>query len=394
MGFELEIKTLDSGSFKISVEPNFTVSKVKELILGVKGEKYDVARQQLIHNGKILSDDGATLESAGVGSTGFLVCMVKKKPAAAAAAPAPAEPTAAPAPAPVPVAAPAPAPAQAPAPAAAGATGGQEGGPALDPAAVAQLQEMGFPKDQVEAALRAAMGNVDLAAEFLMTGIPDNIGDLMMGGGGQMEEGDPIDPNTVNLLPPGLLGAAGAGGGNNYENPTHQGPGGQSIASMGLFGPHPGEGGGNPLGFLRFHPQFRQIQSLIQQNASLLPEILQKLGEDSPELLQMINEHPEAFTQLMNEPVSEETPNLPPEQLEALMGMMGGQGMEGVEDDDGEMAGQQEIEGPTIELSESDMEAVQRLEQLGFSRETVVEAYLACDKNEMLAANLLFDNNS
>mmetsp|Transcript_24200 Transcript_24200/g.31404 ORF Transcript_24200/g.31404 Transcript_24200/m.31404 type:complete len:368 (-) Transcript_24200:144-1247(-) len=367
MGFELEIKTLDSGSFKISVEPNFTVSKVKELILGVKGEKYDVARQQLIHNGKILSDDGATLESAGVGSTGFLVCMVKKKPAAAAAAPAPAEPTAAPAPAPVPVAAPAPAPAQAPAPAAAGATGGQEGGPALDPAAVAQLQEMGFPKDQVEAALRAAMGNVDLAAEFLMTGIPDNIGDLMMGGGGQMEEGDPIDPNTVNLLPPGLLGAAGAGG---------------------------GEGGGNPLGFLRFHPQFRQIQSLIQQNASLLPEILQKLGEDSPELLQMINEHPEAFTQLMNESVSEETPNLPPEQLEALMGMMGGQGMEGVEDDDGEMAGQQEIEGPTIELSESDMEAVQRLEQLGFSRETVVEAYLACDKNEMLAANLLFDNNS
>lgn len=34
---------------------------------------------------------------------------------------------------------------------------------------------MGFPEDQATAALRAAMGNPDVAVEFLMTGIPDNV---------------------------------------------------------------------------------------------------------------------------------------------------------------------------------------------------------------------------
>ena len=40
---------------------------------------------------------------------------------------------------------------------------------------VRQLTDMGFPEDQATAALRAAMGNPDVAVEFLMTGIPDNV---------------------------------------------------------------------------------------------------------------------------------------------------------------------------------------------------------------------------
>lgn len=39
---------------------------------------------------------------------------------------------------------------------------------------IRQLTDMGFVEDQARAALRAALGNPDLAVEFLTTGIPDN----------------------------------------------------------------------------------------------------------------------------------------------------------------------------------------------------------------------------
>lgn len=90
--------------------------------------------------------------------------IFQPKPAAAAPAAA-----AAPSPSPAPssaAAAPAPAAAPAAAPVAAAAPNAEH---------VRQLTEMGFPEDQVTAALRAAMGNPDVAVEFLMTGIPDNI---------------------------------------------------------------------------------------------------------------------------------------------------------------------------------------------------------------------------
>ena len=44
-----------------------------------------------------------------------------------------------------------------------------------------------------------------------------------------------------------------------------------------------------------------------------------------------------------------------------------------------------------VRLTREEAEAVGRLCELGFSREDAAQAYLACDKNESLAANLLFD---
>ena len=45
-----------------------------------------------------------------------------------------------------------------------------------------------------------------------------------------------------------------------------------------------------------------------------------------------------------------------------------------------------------IALSEAERAAVERLCGMGFSRNRVLEAFVACDRNEELAANFLFDS--
>jgi len=43
-------------------------------------------------------------------------------------------------------------------------------------------------------------------------------------------------------------------------------------------------------------------------------------------------------------------------------------------------------------VTPEELEAITRLTQLGFPKHRAAEAYFACDKNEELAANLLFDS--
>merc|ERR1712228_352520 len=45
-----------------------------------------------------------------------------------------------------------------------------------------------------------------------------------------------------------------------------------------------------------------------------------------------------------------------------------------------------------LRLTEEEMAAVDRLTEMGFDRTEAAQAFLACDKNEALAANLLMDS--
>lgn len=263
---KLNVKTLDGKNFSIDIEESKTFAEVKDAIAEARPD-LPADTQKLIHAGKILKDD-QTLAEVNIGATEFIVCMSKpKKPARASPAPAPA-PAAAPAPAPA--AAPVtPAPAQPATPAAPERPAGEAAAtntstPAQsnyeNPETVQQLVDMGFPEDQVKAALRAAMGNGDVAVEFLMNGIP---------------EGLPTNP-----------AAAGASSGG-------------AAASTGT---------GHPLDALRRHPQLNALKRLVQSNPGALQQVLQQIGAQSPELLATIHANQEEFVRMMNEPVDESAP--------------------------------------------------------------------------------------
>ena len=112
-----------------------------------------------------------------------------------------------------------------------------------------------------------------------------------------------------------------------------------------------------------------------EPNPAQLLAILQQLpAEQQQAFAAQMGMNPDQLRQLM-----EALSQMPPEQLAAMRGGMGGPGGGG---------------GPppgTIQLTQAEIDCVERLESMGFSRQQAIQAYLSCDKNEDLAANMLLD---
>ena len=196
---------------------------------------------------------------------------------------------------------------------------------------VQTLVEMGFVKSEAEAAIKAAKGNVDIAVEFLYSGIPQNL---------------PEDPV------PGHEGQAG---------PRTQL---QKIASI--------------------------FKVLCSQDPSALERLLHTLQQASPETMNLIKENEEEFKNLLTQPLTQEDIQDFNEMQSMFSNVQGGQGA-------GMGGGSNVYPGARpgtvqIRLTKEEGEAVKRLMDLGFTQSEVIQAYLACDKNEEYAANFLFEN--
>ncbi|KAL8942701.1 MAG: hypothetical protein Q9216_001505 [Gyalolechia sp. 2 TL-2023] len=397
---KLTFKDLKQQKFEIEAEPSETIGAVKEKISKEKG--WETSQQKLIYSGKILQDAN-TVESYSIEEKGFIVCMYSKPKAAPAGSSsttkAPSTPTPSTAQTPAPPAAPAPSsntttdtPATpSPAPAASTAT---EAGNFNDPsaltlgsqrdAAVQNMESMGFPRAEIDRAMRAAYFNPDRAVEYLINvGIPENIqqeqqqasrgaaagarptapaasqqaGATSAAPSAPVEAGSDTGDQPINLFE--AAAQAGRGGGaTGAGRGRGGGAAGAGLAGIG-GGAGRGAGGVANLDFLRNNPQFQQLRQVVQSQPQMLEPILQQVGAGNPQLAQLIQDHPDQFLQLLSEDADNDAPAPP---------------------------GAQEVF-----VNEEEREAIERLCRLGFDRDMVIQAYFACDKNEELAANFLFD---
>lgn len=356
---------------------------------------------KLIHSGKVLID-GDEIGTCNIKPNDFLVVMIAKtKKTVSNANAAPATPAASTCTDALGTHHSSPTPATSSAPTSSGEAASSSTTPIEFPTEVVHnLKSLGFPESEVFACLRASNGNPDVAVEFLMNGIPPN-------------------------APSASLTA-------------------EQSSSMST---------GGSLEALRNHPQFNDLRRLVQTNPATLQTVLAQIGQQQPDLLRAINANQAEFLQMMNEPLSSAEANassvmpsnpptpgtsssgnlfsmdpaqfstllssMPPTEIAAMAQMMGmsieqlqqtaqmisampqeqvqqymnmAMTAQGV-DARNMMRGNADnnVGAQVLRLNDEEMAAVNRLAEMGFDRTEAAQAYLACDKNEALAANLLMD---
>ena len=199
------------------------------------------------------------------------------------------------------------------------------------------LVDMGFEKSQAEAAINAAHGQIDLAIEYLYNGIPE---------GGNND----FDIDLEEEQGEGE-GEEGEGEENNNEDPV------KNVASV--------------------------AKVLCKNNSGALTELLQSIQQTDPDLLNLINEREDEFKAFLEQPINDNDYRVF-QKLSRNMGLV---------NDEGEEQEQEHDSGQIrINLTPEEQQVIKRLKDLGnFSEADVVQAYFACEKNEELTANYLFE---
>ena len=214
---------------------------------------------------------------------------------------------------------------------------------------VQELMMMGFDRSDVLRALRASFFNPERAVEYLLGGIPPAITEEI--------------GSAQRVQRPSAGGEESGQSGQEEGDTDTEGFSADSLAG------------------LSDDPMFEQIRAAVQENPDLLPELLNAIQQRNPQLLSQIAEHQNEFLEMLNQ--GGQGGNA----LGALAGLAGQQGQQGQQQQQG---GQPR--GHTIQVTQAEKAAIERLRALGFPEHMCIQAYFACDKNEELAANFLFQN--
>ncbi|CBQ72429.1 related to RAD23-nucleotide excision repair protein (ubiquitin-like protein) [Sporisorium reilianum SRZ2] len=427
---KLLIKSLAGGNFHLDAELTDTIGSIKAKIQKEQGHAPEL--QKIIFSGKILTDD-KTVADCNIKEKDFLVVMVSKpkapKPAAApaaaaaststpAAASAADKPAAAAAPAATPktdapaaeAAAAAPSttdassttaaptestPAATESQSSSGTSGSFLTGGALE-SAMQSMMEMGFERDQVQRAMRAAFNNPDRAVEYLMTGIPEHLANPPAApqpsstGAASAGEQTPSAAGGAPATPAAPSAGAGARvpatpatpspagrAGNLFEAAAAAQQAGRGGAGAGAAGAAASAGGGAGAGAagallgeddgsgeqvidLGNPAMLAQLQQLVQQNPAALQPLVQAIAQSNPQLAEAMNHDPQG-----------------------VLALLAG----------GAAAGGDEMELPTLaELSDDDRAGVEQIVAMGIPESKAIESYFMCGKNVEMAVQYYFEN--
>jgi len=243
--------------------------------------------------------------------------------------------------------------------------------------------ELGFDREKVKQALQVTQGNPDIAVELIMSGRLDQVvADMTrrrISNSSQQIENSSSNTASVNTSSNVSL-----------QNISQQ--------SSNVTSPENTQNEGNPLSYLTENATFRQMVNLINTNPEMLPTVLQQIGTHNPELLQQIQNNHHHFLDLLNnasQSGSNSESNLEGGNLEGVDGNAGAEvGSLGSREQTGQQrdrANQPQGQRIELEITQGDRDSIDRLISLGFSELEAVEAYFACDRNELAAANFLFD---
>ena len=369
---KLLVKSLTGGSFHVDVEASDTVATVKQNIQASQGHLAEY--QKLIYSGKILSDE-KTMGEYEIKEKDFLVVMVSKPKAKKSEtsgtstatattpsklsedAPKPPEPVATSTTSQAQDTAAAPTssePPSTPAPSSGGLqTGSFLSGTELE-TAVNSIMEMGFPKNDVQRAMRMSFNNPDRAVEYLMNGLPEETAPAPAA-----TTGVPATPGTPSPTPASATAQASAPrSGNLFEQAAAMQAGSQNAPQEELIGEEDEQGRqvldlGNPQ-------VLSQLRTLLEQNPAALQPLVQALVQSNPQLAEAMSADPEG-----------------------VLRMLSGEGLEGEES----------FEVPTLQqLTDEDRAQVEQIIAMGIPERKAIESYFMCGRNLEMAVQYYFEN--
>lgn len=222
---------------------------------------------------------------------------------------------------------------------------------------VKRLMEMGFNRPQVVTALRAAFNNPDRAVEYLVSGIPPRLNEINSISPQLNEQNtQPLSSSTSDSAR--IFEAAAAETARILQSAAPDG------ANLDLNKPETRERIENLVN----SPLFNRIRQTISSEPQLILPILRQLGNINPKLFQYLTNNQDQLFRLLGE-TPESSSNSDQSQQWASSG----------------------YDPSVIYITNEDNAAIERLSALGFERSLAIEAFFACDKNEELAANYLFN---